>query len=462
MGNIFISYRRQDSAQEARTLHRLLSEHYSESSVFLDVTENIPPGRNFIQLLEERISSCDVFLPLIGPSWNPTDSKGNGRLADPLDPVRIEISTALTSPVEVIPILIQNAIMPRRSQLPKQLRGLAEKEAVALPRKNFEREALQLISQMEKSISTSVEAGSGSTLFRLELRDVLGERIAAPAEIVLRNQSVPEIKQFHNVFGSDRVVIRGLAGPPGKPYVLDVQTPVHRPVRWTVEGSTWKEDKVTEIVLPMNRTTAVADFPEFDELSEKMQELLSTMKHRRSVANARSTYKNIEPLAKANLFNCLAQANSVLLSDGRTLAMTFEPSATILLKINPNYVLLRISNEVAAQIGTSAQAGFLRPVPAQLHSAPAGYTTVAAVRTYDLFLSFQLTISAGSTDHALEMGFDENLGLLAVFRATNWNEFDAVGPIPHPFDVHQLLIRHLQIDPGYRLKTHVPLVKTLI
>lgn len=68
MKRIFISYRREDSQAYAGRLSDLLTTHFGDSVVFMDV-DGISPGEDFVQKIGEQLSACSVFLPVIGPRW---------------------------------------------------------------------------------------------------------------------------------------------------------------------------------------------------------------------------------------------------------------------------------------------------------------------------------------------------------------------------------------------------------
>jgi hypothetical protein len=125
MGKIFISYRREDSADiTGRICDRLIS-HFGRDAVFMDV-DNIPPGVDFRRHIQEAIGQSSVALAVIGSVWcDCTDVSGRRRLEDPNDFVRIEIESALEHGVTVVPLLVRDAKMPASSRLPESLQTLA-------------------------------------------------------------------------------------------------------------------------------------------------------------------------------------------------------------------------------------------------------------------------------------------------------------------------------------------------
>ena len=77
------------------------------------------------------MGSCDALLALIGEEWlNAQDAHGNRRIDNPGDYVRVEIAAALERKILVIPLLVQDALMPSPLELPPQLSKLARLNAL--------------------------------------------------------------------------------------------------------------------------------------------------------------------------------------------------------------------------------------------------------------------------------------------------------------------------------------------
>ena len=92
---IFISYRREDTAPYAGRIYDRLIQEFGPEQVFFDI-DTIPPGDDFVEVLSEKVESCDVLLAVIGKSWhNTADAAGRPRIQNPEDFVAIEIGAAL-------------------------------------------------------------------------------------------------------------------------------------------------------------------------------------------------------------------------------------------------------------------------------------------------------------------------------------------------------------------------------
>ena len=70
---------------------------------------------------------------MIGKRWlSATDNKGNRRLDDPNDFVRLEIAAALSRDIPVVPVLVHDAVMPIEQELPDVLKEFAFRNGTEL------------------------------------------------------------------------------------------------------------------------------------------------------------------------------------------------------------------------------------------------------------------------------------------------------------------------------------------
>jgi tetratricopeptide (TPR) repeat protein/formylglycine-generating enzyme required for sulfatase activity len=143
-GQIFISYRREDSWGVAGRLFDRLSAPFGREQIFMDI-DSIELGENFVKLIETTVAKCDVLVAVIGNNWLATkDEHGDRRLDNPADWVRREIGTALDRQIRVIPILVDSAKMPRPTELPEDLKQLASLNALRITNESFEGDCRRL------------------------------------------------------------------------------------------------------------------------------------------------------------------------------------------------------------------------------------------------------------------------------------------------------------------------------
>jgi hypothetical protein len=141
---IFISYRRQDSAANVLGIAQYLEHEFGRKNVFVDV--DMRAGANFPSVLEQRLAECKVMLVLIGPDWiNARDERGQRRLDDPDDWVRLEIAHALKRNISVIPVRIEGAALPSKGMLPDEIRGLLDHQTASVTLAGFRHEMSGLV-----------------------------------------------------------------------------------------------------------------------------------------------------------------------------------------------------------------------------------------------------------------------------------------------------------------------------
>jgi Tol biopolymer transport system component len=147
---IFISYRREDAAHAALLLHDRLSASFGEDKIFMDV-DTIDIGANFPEVIDRAVRSCEVLLAVIGQEWlTSTDAEGRRRLENEDDFVRLEIARALDRNIWVIPVLVQDAKMPRPDDLPEDLQELTRRHAARISLESWNYDVGRLITGLER------------------------------------------------------------------------------------------------------------------------------------------------------------------------------------------------------------------------------------------------------------------------------------------------------------------------
>jgi len=141
---IFISYRREDGAAFAGRLFDRLSDRFGGERVFMDV-DDIEPGRDFVEAIEEAVAESSVLLVVIGKSWL-------RREIDDEDFVHREILAALRHGIKVIPILTAGASMPEAAALPEDLAPFTRKNAIILRDSHFHDDVAVLLGILEREL----------------------------------------------------------------------------------------------------------------------------------------------------------------------------------------------------------------------------------------------------------------------------------------------------------------------
>ena len=152
---IFISYRRDDARVRAERLYDRLRERFDENDVFMDVF-GIKPGEDFRTIISGRVGSAEIALVVIGPKWLTLEGSYGRRLHDRNDVVRFEIATALKQKLHVVPVLVEGARMPARSDLPRSVAALASLNAVSIADDYWRQGVDELIRELETAMKPRV------------------------------------------------------------------------------------------------------------------------------------------------------------------------------------------------------------------------------------------------------------------------------------------------------------------
>lgn len=143
---IFISYRRDDVAGDARGIRDGLAARFGRGSVFMDV-DDLLAGQRFDEELPKALDTCDVLIAVIGPRW--MDLLRARTASNEPDYVRAEIAEALRRRIVAIPVRVgregQMPALPRPEELPDDLRDLVYHQKHDVTHERFGRDLADLV-----------------------------------------------------------------------------------------------------------------------------------------------------------------------------------------------------------------------------------------------------------------------------------------------------------------------------
>ena len=157
---IFLSYRRDDTAGHARAIGGELARRFGADRVFIDV-DDIAAGQGFAEVIEQAVVGAAVLLVLIGQRWQGEREGLPSRLFDAGDFVRREVAVALRRGVRVIPLLLDGARMPTADELPPDMRELAGRQALEIDHRRYTADVERLQSELETLLGHSADGQHG-------------------------------------------------------------------------------------------------------------------------------------------------------------------------------------------------------------------------------------------------------------------------------------------------------------
>jgi MinD-like ATPase involved in chromosome partitioning or flagellar assembly len=147
-GTVFINYRRADSAAAAARLYDGLAERLGQQRVFLDVG-SVGVGQAWSTAFAAYLETATAVIVLIGRSWLVSSPGAEAAPQETGDFVNEEIAAALRRDIPVIPVLLDGAAMPARSQLPSDIQALTDRNAFVLDSSRWQRDVDRLATALE-------------------------------------------------------------------------------------------------------------------------------------------------------------------------------------------------------------------------------------------------------------------------------------------------------------------------
>jgi hypothetical protein len=278
----------------------------------------------------------------------------------------------------------------------------------------------------------------------LEILDVHGARLTERVDVSLRHRVLHEERRAESVDVSRPIAITGLRSEPQGLYILEVSAPSYRPVSRfvTIPASGAKREIVT---LPIRADRAKGLFPEYDDLDERVKGVLDrshgVLGH--EGLTGRALYAALGDEARAGLLNIAKKSLATEFKDGADLL----PHVT-LLNIVRDRCFVQVPRALVEQMPDLVDGDSFRPVNGALHDPPAGFRPAGSFKTLDAFGNLQVTFFDNGTECRADVDIDDAAGVRHVFQVARNH---VTGDPTHPFNIHQILIAHQHLDPGYRL-----------
>jgi hypothetical protein len=280
----------------------------------------------------------------------------------------------------------------------------------------------------------------------LELVDVYGQFLGEKVDVMLRHQVLSQrLKASQKASG--KFIVPNLHGSPQGLYRVDIDPPSYLPVSQFINIKA-SGNTPLRVVFPID-SNKVKDlkFPKFTKLPDAAQALLN--KSEKVLAFEGKTgemlYGALDDLRGAGLLNIIAKTNVAPLSNGRTvLSYLLE-----LREVRRDRFFVVASKELREETKHSVGDGLFREVSGSLHHLPsqfAGFKDAGSFKTPDRYGNLQLTFFMKGDECVADIDIDDASGIEHIFQVLN--NF-LPGNSTHPYNIHQILVAHQKLDPGY-------------
>jgi hypothetical protein len=287
----------------------------------------------------------------------------------------------------------------------------------------------------------------------LQLVDASRAPLDDMADVIVSSpQSNVTVSVTKNIKASATLRLVGLKAT--EPYLVRVYPVRHRPVgqfhRAPASGST-----LITLACPIDPERVVSvTFPKYSALSTQAKAILrrSRLDHSPLGVSGASLYYSVElgNVPKAGLLNLVAKMERTMLPDGSS-AIDHVDS---LYRVRGDRVFANVAKGLRDLVKIGVSEGTFRPVSGSLHRPDPEFQLVDSYKTaHEPFGNLQITFFAtieSPLRFTADIDIDDAAGLEHSFQVlSHW----LTGGSTHPFDIHDILLYHQHLDPGYQLLT---------
>jgi hypothetical protein len=281
---------------------------------------------------------------------------------------------------------------------------------------------------------------------RLELDfvDVRDRPIADTLTVTLRHHVLHDDRRVAGHDGTRRLEMIGLRSEPQGLYRLEVEYGCYWPVARFVTIPASGHLRQT-IRLPIRPAHARPVFPAFEELDDRVRGVLERSAAVRGLEGltGKALYVALEEEDRAGLLNIAKKSLTTPFKDGADLIHHIT-----IREIRGDRCYVDVPSQVLEQMVDLIESEQFRPVDGSLHEPPEGFAPAGSFKSLDAFGNLQMTFFRSGSRCVADIDIDDAAGLGHVFQVVRNR---VTGKPTHPYNIHQILIAHQSLDPGYSL-----------
>jgi hypothetical protein len=145
-GGIYISYHREDTKRYAARLYDRLVEHFGADRVLMDIA-SVNLGDSIQDVIAHNLARAGAMLILIGPHWN-------DHMRGPSF-VLLEVASALSTDIRVVPVLVGGAKPPLQHDLPPDVAPLFNRQFVEITDAAFDSDVDALAKELQYALGVA-------------------------------------------------------------------------------------------------------------------------------------------------------------------------------------------------------------------------------------------------------------------------------------------------------------------
>lgn len=285
---------------------------------------------------------------------------------------------------------------------------------------------------------------------RIRLLDVYGEPLDDTVDVVVVAHRTGRAVARATDKPAGRVIrVPDLA--PAEVHLVKVYPSRHRAVVQFVQTRAQARTDL-EIVCPADASRVHAiEAPPYAALDARARAVLeaSRLEHPPTNVSGQALYDSPElsDVQRAGLLNLLAKMRHAPLPGGGVVLDHVES----LYRVRGDRVFAHVAVALRDLVRTGVDAQLFRPVDGSLHKPDPAFALVDSYKTPEPYGNLQVTFFASLAPplrFTADLDIDDAAGITHIFQVI---EHKVTGSDTSPYDIHEILIRHQLLDPGYRL-----------
>jgi hypothetical protein len=277
----------------------------------------------------------------------------------------------------------------------------------------------------------------------LELRNVSGKFLGEKVDVIFRHQVLSEIKKA-SINATATRTIGGLRGAPQGLYRIEIDPPSYQYISQFIN---MKPSGTTSLSLtfPIDPgKVKEVEFPAYAKLTDDLRSMLEKSNDVLSFVGkkGKELYESLDDIRRAGLLNIAVKTGNTPLSNGRTVLSYIQK----LNEIRGDRFFCAVPKELREETRNSVSEGLFHEADQSLHHPPPGFSPAKSFKTPDHYGNLQLTFFMKGDECVADVDIDDAAGLEHVFQVVR-NKLS--GSPTHPYNIHEILIAHQHLDPGY-------------
>jgi len=285
--------------------------------------------------------------------------------------------------------------------------------------------------------------------FVFDFFDVRGNRLDDRLDVHLRHTVLSGETSKMDFDGKKALKIQDLESTPDGRFATQILPMHYRPVGRFLQVL---EDKTVRhaFTFPADpKRVSQVRFPDFNQLPESLRQVLDDSRiEGLEDFQGGELYGALKQdrLQAAGLLNIHAKMRAVKFNGGRSVA----DFLTALTRVRGDRFFAKVQKELRDAVVNSLGANLFQRVDGSLHTPPPGFVAIDSFKTLDHYGNLQLTFSnnPATLEFRIDADLDDAQGIEHVFQVLS---HALTGGETHPYDIHEILLAHQGIDPGYEL-----------